>query len=176
MGRSRRHSRSSSQRRCDPCSGPRGQRDAWKRNYNNILRQRQDWQRRSQSQFYKLKQLQELCGSATDIKKKAKEMFKLLENRYGDRLALIDTQQGYMNKMNHILEDRRLKVINNDTTLEEQNDKINTKNRKISHSFQDSTKKEKINKILRIIFLILALCVIAILVKHIRAGTSILPE
>ena len=97
------------------------------------------------------------------------EFYGLLQDRYLDRLTLIKTQQGLINKQNHTLDRRKNKIVDNTKTLEEQEDKINTKNRQISYNLEDAKWRNKINRTLKSIFLIIALCIIVLIIQSLMS-------
>ena len=175
-------------KKSNPCRSCEIQRASWKSRYNTMRRSRDHFQNLYNVTLRRLRTLQEMCGDAsgevgeypgdarlysaatqqrlTNLwKNKASEFYGLLQDRYLDRLTLMKTQQGLINKQNHTLDRRRNKIIENVKTLEEQEDQINTKNRKIAYNLEDAKWRNKINRLLKIIFVIVALCVIVLITE-----------
>ena len=95
---------------------------------------------------------------------KNKEIFKELEEKYIDRLNLIGYQQEMIEKQNTILNSHNSNINNKKKKLEEYNDKIMTKKRSNIHDMEYVKIKSIINRILKIIFLILSIILIIVIV------------
>ena len=99
-------------------------------------------------------------GGKDSIKGRAKAVLSSLEQQYGDRLVLLKNQRGALSKQTQDLNFKRKKIIDNKKLLEEQENTINTKNQEIIYAKEDSNRKAKINKKLKLSFFLLGLCVI----------------
>jgi hypothetical protein len=101
-------------------------------------------------------------GSTDSIKGRAKAILSSLEQQYGDRLVLLKNQRGAISKQTQDLNFKRKKIIDNKKILQEQENTINTKNQEIMYAKEDSNRKSKINKKLKLSFFLLGLCVIVL--------------
>jgi len=143
--------------------------------YNSVVRQR-DAANRALAQARRnltaaqdeQKKTREMCGSSGSIRDKAREMFGLLEGRYIDRLALLETQQTTLNKQNVLLNNKSKKIDQQDDTIDDLRDKIHTRNRRIRHNLDDNKLQNTILAIMRAIFLIISIVVIGLLIKSMQ--------
>ena len=140
--------------------------------YNSVVNQKNSLQAQVNSYKSQLKTIQneynlikDMCQNSGNVKEKAKEIFGLLENRYLDRLTLVKTQQDYINKQNTLLSTKDDTIETQGETLQELKDKLQTNDRSIQYSMQDSDTQSKILGVLKGIFLIISLVVIALLIQ-----------
>ena len=144
--------------------------------YNSVVNQRNSLQSQLNSTKKKLEDIQneynmlkDMCQNSGNVKEKAKEIFSLLQNRYLDRLTLVRTQQDYINKQNILLSNKDTKITDQDKTLENLNDKVQTNNRNIKYNMEDYENQSNILLVLKILFLILAITIIALLVQQYKS-------
>lgn len=157
---------------CD-CSHYKNQRDTYQRE-RDIYKSRSNYyssmynkaQKKALEIQAELNLLREQAGNPKKHKEKAKEMFRLLEKRYLDRLSLLSTQQNLLNRQNVLISSKDKKIKKNKKKLENQIDKIDTTTRQINYDMDENIGKNFYIKYLKLAFLLMSILIIGILVRE----------